>query len=138
MTGQEQSRPVSDETAGPGEVTQDGQHGFGVDEHNHGWAPDSGPASEPVREGNRKAWEANDTQAASRGDGDASPDPDDPRLPADSVGQSTSRRGEDMIDHDGKEAGRQDTGTAGPSQRPTGTSTARDVTSVDPQDPIEP
>jgi hypothetical protein len=123
---------------GPGEVARDGEHGFGVDEENHGWAPDSGPASEAVREGNRKAWEANETQAASRGDGDPSPDPDDSRLPSDSVGESTSRRGEDISEQDGKEAGRQDGNPMGASQRPTGTSTARDQTGVDPQDPIEP
>ena len=72
------------------------------------------------------------------GDGDSSPDPDDPRLPSDSVGQSTGTRGEDIADRDGKEAGRQDTGTQGASERPTGTSTARDVTSVNPQEPIDP
>jgi hypothetical protein len=124
--------------AGQSQVADDGQHGFGVDEDNHGWAPDSGPASEAVREGNRKAWEANDTQAASRGEGDPMPEPDDPRLPPDHAGQSTGRRGEDIAEQDGKEAGRQDTGPKGESQRPTGTSSARDVTGVDPQDPIAP
>jgi hypothetical protein len=123
---------------GSSPVADDGQHGFGVDEDNHGWAPDSGPASEAVREGNRKAWEANDTQEASRGHGDHTPDPDDPRLPSEHAGQSTGRRGEDMIERDGKDAGRQDTGPKGKSQRPTGTSTARDVTGVNPQDAIEP
>lgn len=48
--------------------------------------------------------------------------------------ESTTRRGEEMSDHD-KEAGRTDTGTQGATQRPTGTSTARDFTSVDPKDP---
>jgi hypothetical protein len=72
------------------------------------------------------------------GDGDSSPDPGDPRLPAENAGQSTAARGEDIMDRDGKEAGRQDTGTQGASQRPTGTSTARDVTGVNPQDPIDP
>jgi hypothetical protein len=138
MADQQQRDQSAGEQDGPGQVTQDGQHGFGVDEDNHGWAPDSGPASEAVREGNRKAWEANDTQAAARGDGDASPDPDDPRLPSDTVGQSASRRGEDISEQDGKEAGRQDTGPQGASQRPSGTSSGRDVTSVNPQEPIEP
>jgi hypothetical protein len=138
MAEQHQHDQSAEEQGGPGQVAQDGQHGFGVDEDNHGWAPDSGGSSAAVREGHQKAWEANDTQAASRGDGDASPDPDDPRLPAEDVGQSTSRRGEDISDRDGKEAGRHDTGPQGASQRPTGTSTARDVTSINPQEPIEP
>jgi hypothetical protein len=63
---------------------------------------------------------------------------DDPRVPSEAVGESTTDRGEDIAERDGKEAGRQDTGTQGESQRPTGTSTARDVTAVDPQEPIDP
>jgi len=50
------------------------------------------------------------------------------------VGESTTRRGEDMVDHDGKEVGRHDTGTEGPTDRPTGASDARDATAVDPQE----
>lgn len=54
------------------------------------------------------------------------------------VGESVGHRGEDMTAEDGKEAGRQDTGTDGTAaDRPTGSSTARDSTGVDPQDPIE-
>ena len=41
------------------------------------------------------------------------------------VGESTARRGEDMAEADGKEAGRTDTGTEHKSERPTGTSDAR-------------
>ena len=53
------------------------------------------------------------------------------------VGESVGHRGEDMLAEDGKEAGRQDTGTDGTAaDRPTGTSTARDSTGVDPQEPI--
>jgi hypothetical protein len=55
----------------------------------------------------------------------------------DDVGESVTRRGEDMVEEDGKEAGREDTGTEGPTDRPTGTSTARDATGVDPQEPNE-
>jgi hypothetical protein len=138
MSEQNQQQQSARDSEGPNQVADDGEHGFGVDEENHGWAPDSGPASEAVREGNRKAWDANDTQAASRGEGDPTPDPDDARLPSENVGQSTSRRGEDVAEQDGKEAGRQDTGPKGASQRPTGTSTARDMTGIDPQEPIEP
>ena len=54
------------------------------------------------------------------------------------VGESTSRRGEDIRDEDGVEAGRQpEVGTSG-ADRPYGKSTARDATGIDPQDPIDP
>ncbi|MEP6658689.1 MAG: hypothetical protein ABJD24_02095 [Acidimicrobiales bacterium] len=57
-------------------------------------------------------------------------------MPPDDVGTSTTTHGEKMVDRDGKEAGRKDTGTDNtPAQRPTGTSTARDTTGVDPQEP---
>ena len=48
------------------------------------------------------------------------------------VGESVTRRGEDIVDDDGKEPGRIDTGTEGPTDRPTGTSTERDATGIDP------
>jgi hypothetical protein len=47
------------------------------------------------------------------------------------VGVSTTQRGEDIKDADG-EVGRDDTGPQGKSQRPSGTSTPRDMTSIDP------
>ncbi len=56
--------------------------------------------------------------------------------PGKDPGESQTRRGEDMADDDGKDAGRKDTGTEGATDRPTGTSTARDFTGIDPQDPI--
>jgi hypothetical protein len=47
------------------------------------------------------------------------------------VGDSVGHRAEDMIDEDGKEAGRFDTGTDGTkADRPTGGSTPRDLTGV--------
>jgi hypothetical protein len=49
------------------------------------------------------------------------------------VGESSSRRGEDIVDEDGKEAGRRDSGTKSASERPVGVSDARDSTGVDPQ-----
>lgn len=52
------------------------------------------------------------------------------------VGKSTTRRGEDVVKNEGKEPGRYDTGPKGQSQRPSGKSTARDKTGVDPQEPI--
>ncbi len=54
--------------------------------------------------------------------------PDSPK----GVGASTSRSGEDMGDHEGKESGRQDAGTKGDAERPVGESDERDTTGVDP------
>lgn len=62
-------------------------------------------------------------------------DPDNPS-PGD-VGESISRRGEDVADQEGKEAGRKDTGPQGESGRPAGTSDSRDATGVNPQEPID-
>jgi hypothetical protein len=42
-----------------------------------------------------------------------------------------TRKGEDIIGDDGKEAGRNDAGTTG-ADRPTGGSTARDSTAINP------
>jgi len=54
--------------------------------------------------------------------------------PPEGVGESVARRGEDMIQHEGKEAGRHDSGRDdSEAQRPTGQSTSRDHTGVDPQ-----
>lgn len=44
-----------------------------------------------------------------------------------------TRRGEDVVKKE-DEAGRRDTGTQGPTERPTGTSDARDYTSVYPKE----
>ena len=52
------------------------------------------------------------------------------------VGDQDTQRGEDASEDDGKEAGRQDAGTQGPTNRPVGTSDARDTTGVDPQEPV--
>ena len=46
---------------------------------------------------------------------------------------SLTRRGEDVTKQE-DEAGRHDTGTQGATERPTGTSTARDFTGVDPKE----
>ena len=61
------------------------------------------------------------------------PEPPEEARGASSVGESTTRRAEDIAEE--KEPGRQDTGTEGKANRPTGTSTARDATGVDPQEP---
>lgn len=60
-----------------------------------------------------------------------SPGGSSPATGTDDVGESTTRSGEDIVDDDGKEAGRTDTGTEGPTDRPTGESTKRDVTGID-------
>lgn len=51
--------------------------------------------------------------------------------------QTGVRKGEELREDDGKEAGRHDAGTTG-ADRPAGASTARDATSINPQDPIDP
>ena len=55
---------------------------------------------------------------------------DDEPESAKGVGVSVGHRGEDMSDHDGKEAGREDAGDHPDSGRPTGTSDERDDTGV--------
>jgi hypothetical protein len=50
------------------------------------------------------------------------------------VGESQTKGGEELAREPGKESGRHDTGEKGPARRPTGTSTAEDVTGVKPQD----
>lgn len=64
------------------------------------------------------------------------PNPDggsDPATGASDVGESIGRRGEDMVDDDGKEAGRTDTGTESPTGRPSGTSSIRDGAGIAPR-----
>ncbi len=48
------------------------------------------------------------------------------------AGGSPSAAGEEMVPEEGKEGGRQDTGTQGQTERPTGTSDMRDSTGIDP------
>jgi hypothetical protein len=55
----------------------------------------------------------------------------DPSVPGNVAG-SPNRRGEDVAKQE-HEAGREDAGTHGASQRPAGTSTTRDMTGVDPK-----
>jgi hypothetical protein len=105
-----------------------------VNENQHGWAqdaPGTGEAKEAVIAGNKKAFEGNDTQDEATGAAIQGPD-----LTGGHVGESTTRRGED-VSAEGKEPGRDDGPAQGESQRPTGTSTARDVTGIDPQDAID-
>ena len=48
------------------------------------------------------------------------------------VGESDLRRGEDIVEQEGKEPGRKDGPPKGESQRPTGKSTPRDQTGISP------
>ncbi|MEW6154388.1 MAG: hypothetical protein AB1673_10435 [Actinomycetota bacterium] len=57
---------------------------------------------------------------------------------AQGVGQSMTRRGEDVKKQEGSEPGRTDEGTKGQSQRPHGTSDERDSTGVDPRPKADP
>jgi hypothetical protein len=105
-----------------------------VNEDQHGWAqdaPGTGEAKDAAIAGNKKAFEGHDTQDEATGEAIQGPD-----LTGGHVGESTTRRGEDAI-AEGKEPGRHDGSAQGESQRPTGTSTARDSTGVDPQEPID-
>ncbi len=94
---------------------------------------DQGATSSPADERPVSSDEVSGAGAAGSGDQSAT---DTTAATPHGVGESTTRRGEDITEDDGKEAGRHDAGTdETPAQRPVGTSTARDVTGVDPQDP---
>lgn len=54
----------------------------------------------------------------------------DAKMAPEGVGESTSRRGEDIKAKDDKEAGRHDEATEGQAERPVGTSDERDVTGI--------
>jgi len=63
--------------------------------------------------------------------------PDDAAMAPEGVGESTTRRGEDVVKEEGTEPGREKTGTdATPAGRPAGESSPRDSTGVKPpEDP---
>jgi hypothetical protein len=101
-----------------------------VDEGSHGWAPDApgtGEAAERATEANKKAWEARDTQEEATGPAQQGPD-----LTGGNVGESTTRRGEDVVKEEGTK------GWEGPpqgqSQRPTGGVTESNPSGPDPED----
>ncbi len=62
---------------------------------------------------------------------------DEQGTPPEPTHEPGTAKGEEMVSEKGKEPGRHDTGTTG-AGRPTGKSTARDSTSINPQDPIDP
>lgn len=83
-------------------------------------------------EGTARAWgsEPPAKEPAHPGSGET---PADAEPAPEGVGESTTRRGEDVVKQEGKEAGRQETGThEAPSDRPTGTSEPRDATALKP------
>ena len=63
--------------------------------------------------------------------------PEDAAMAPDGVGESTTRRSEDVVKEEGKEPGRDGAGTdATPAGRPAGESSPRDATGVKtPEDP---
>lgn len=116
------------------QVTHHGEEG------GHGWAPDMEDQSGRAEEGANKAYDA--SQAGAPGPGRESSAAESQGVgPTDTtaasplgVGTSSSRSGEDMEDHEGKEEGRYDAGTQGPSDRPVGKSTPAASTGVGAQD----
>lgn len=97
--------------------------------------------NETESEQRSKAERAEAVEKAVSGDAPrTTPPKNDPAPPEDapgvgSAGESITRGGEQVAREESKEEGRHDTGTEGGADRPTGTSTARDATGVDPQDP---
>jgi hypothetical protein len=111
---------------------------------NPGGDIDTGDSVLPPYE-DRSTGNAEVREGIPRAFGDEPPlrEPNEPAAPDDDtagtqapkdVGVSTTRGGEDLSKshHDGKEAGRHDTGTTGATDRPTGESDARDETSIGP------
>jgi hypothetical protein len=91
-----------------------------------GAKPDSGTAR---AFGSEAPLENPESPASQEAPDQQSPDDQAPE----GVGESTTRRGEDVIREEGDEPGRTHTGTDdSPAQRPTGESTSRDETSIKP------
>jgi hypothetical protein len=99
-------------------------------EGQHGSSPDVGTASDTAKQAGDKAFEANETQDASKSEGGAIYAPSEG---VEDVGKSMSKRGEDRADHT-SEPGRVEEEEKG-TGRKVGKSTARMSTSINPQDP---
>ena len=56
----------------------------------------------------------------------------------DPVHQPGTGKGEEKAKDEGKNAGRQESGTTGEANRPSGTSTPQDSTGVNPKGPVDP
>ncbi len=63
------------EQGAPAEPSADDKIGFGVDEDNHGWAPDHGSTDSTMKDASHKEWEAHDTQDAATSRGASTSDP---------------------------------------------------------------
>lgn len=101
-----------------------------VDDSHHGWAPDVDEAGgDHGQEAEDKAAEGRETQDAPASESTQ----EDSDAPPPGVGESVGRRGEE-VGGGAQEPGRHDAGTQGESQRPVGTSTARDSSGVGGQD----
>jgi hypothetical protein len=61
-----------------------------------------------------------------------------PPTPPDPVHQPGTGKGEEKVKTEGKAPGRQDTGSTGKAKRPSGKSTAKDSTGINPKDPQDP
>ena len=61
-----------------------------------------------------------------------------PASPPEPVHQPGTGKGEEKLKDEGKNPGRQETGTTGEANRPAGTSTAKDSTGVNPKNPVDP
>jgi hypothetical protein len=96
----------------------------------HGSSPDAGSASDTAKQAGDKAFEANETQAASKSEGGAIYAP---QKGVEDVGESISKRGEDRGDHT-SEPGRVEEEEKG-TGRKVGKSSARMATGVNPQEP---
>ncbi|MBA3652703.1 MAG: hypothetical protein H0W70_00760 [Actinobacteria bacterium] len=96
----------------------------------------AGTSNEARRESVERQLEGSRPGQPGQTTSDATPSPvaadevtsDTPESPH-GVGESVGRRGEDMVERDGKEPGRADTGHKG-ADRPTGTSDERDDSGV--------
>ena len=104
---------------------------FPPDEHQHGWAPDSGKTGPELTSGGNRAFEGRDTQPGSRSRGGAIYKP---AKAAKYVGQSINAQGNERALRK-TEPGRRWITIEG-ADRPAGSSTARFGTGVRPLEPI--
>lgn len=114
----------------------------------HGWAPDekgtgATGSDEMAQQAGDRAFDGIDTQQSSKS---TNPNAGEPGTAAEGqapegVGESISRRGEDVSKQQGEErepdGGEGAEGTGGVAKRPVGTSDADESTGLDPQEPID-
>lgn len=123
--GVKKSMGDSDENQGDMEVSP-----FPPNEHQHGWAPDSGETGPELTQGGNRAFEGRGTQRTSRSEGAIYK----PSKAAKYVGQSINAQGNTRAFRV-KEAGRIFKEEEG-ADRPVGTSTARFASGVRPLESI--